>query len=203
MATEKRLKILTEAETTELFGPPILNSNDQRFFFTLNEIELAQGLKIRRRDQRCMFVLLGYFKVKPVTLSPGYHQIKHDIKYVCSEVFPGSGLSPFNLTQKTRIRIYHRIFELAGYQRWESKRHSAALAIDLSEYAQAWAQPRSLFDRAIEYLSALKIGIRILLNRREFHPAQIRSQGISEIADANYSVAVLGVISRLICAPNW
>ena len=38
-------------------------------------------------------VLLGYFKVKPITLSLGYHQIKHDIKYVCSEVFPGSGLA--------------------------------------------------------------------------------------------------------------
>ena len=78
---------------------------------------------------------------------------------MCSEVFPGSGLSPFNLTQKTRVRIYHRIYELAGHQRWENERHSAALTKDLSEHAQAWAQPRSLFDRAIEYLSVQKISI--------------------------------------------
>ncbi len=160
MTTEKRLKILTEAEIVDLFGPPALNQNDQRFFFTLNDIELAQCQKIRRRDQRCMFVvLLGYFKVKPISLSPGYHQIKHDIKYVCSEVFPGSGLSPFNLTQKTRVRIYHRIYELTNHQRWENERHSAALTIDLREHAQAWAQPRALFDRAIEYLAAQKISI--------------------------------------------
>lgn len=160
MPTEKRLKILTEAEIADLFGPPVLNLNDQRFFFALNEIELAQCQKIRRRDQRCMFVvLLGYFKVKPITLIPGYHQIKHDIKYVCSEVIPGSGLSPFNLAQKTRVRIYHRIYELAGHERWENERHSAALIKDLSEHARAWAQPRSLFDRAIEYLSVQKIGI--------------------------------------------
>jgi len=73
MPTEKRLKILTETEIADLFGPPTLNSNEQRFFFALNEIELIHCQKIRRRDQRCMFVvLLGYFKVKPITLSPGY-----------------------------------------------------------------------------------------------------------------------------------
>jgi len=73
MPTEKRLKILTETEIADLFGPSTLNSNDQRFFFALNEIELIHCQKIRRRDQRCMFVeLLGYFKVKPITLSAGY-----------------------------------------------------------------------------------------------------------------------------------
>ena len=155
MATEKRLKILTEAEIGDLFGPPVLNNNDQRFLFTLNDYELAIAHKIRRRDQRCMFVvLLGYFKVKPITLSPGYHQIKQDIKYVCSEIFPGSGLRPFNLTQKTRVRIYQRIYKLTYHQRWENDRHRAALAKDLIEHAQAWVHPRSLFDRAIEYLSA-------------------------------------------------
>lgn len=160
MAIEKRIKILTEAEIADLFGPPVLNENDQRFFFTLNDHELAISQKIRRRDQRCMFtVLLGYFKVKPITLSPGYHQIKHDVKYVCSEVFPGPGLRPFNLTQKSRVRIYQRIYELTNHHRWENELHSAALTTDLSEHAQVWAQPRSLFDRAIEYLSAQQISI--------------------------------------------
>ena len=70
MPTEKRLKILTEAEIADLFGPPELNPNDQRFFFALNEIELAHCQKIRRRDQRCMFVvLLGYFKVTLCSVS--------------------------------------------------------------------------------------------------------------------------------------
>ena len=119
MATEKRIKILTETEISELFGPPTLNSNDQRFFFALNDAELAECKRIRERDHRCMFVvLLGHFKVKPIVLSPGYHQIKQDLKYVCSEVIPGPGLRPFNLTQQTRVRIYQRIFKLTGHQRW-------------------------------------------------------------------------------------
>ena len=160
MATEKRIKILTETEIAELFGPPILSLNDQRFFFTLNDAELAECNRIRERDHRCMFVvLLGYFKVKPIMLSTGYHQITQDLKYVCSETLPGPGFRPFNLTQKARVRIYQRIFKLTGHQRWLNKSHSSALAKDLKEHARAWGQPRSLFDRAIEYLSAQKIAI--------------------------------------------
>lgn len=160
MAIEKRIKILTETEIAELFSSPILNSNDQQFFFTLNDAELAESQRIRDRSNKCMFVvLLGYFKIKPMMLSPGYHQIKQDLKFVCSEVFPGPGLRPFKLTQKARVRIYQRIFKLTGHQRWLNKSHSSALVKDLSEHALAWCHPRSLFDRAIEYLSAQNIAV--------------------------------------------
>lgn len=160
MPTEKRIKILTEAEISELFSPPVLNLNDQRFFFTLNDTELRESKKIRERNHRCMFVvLLGYFKVKPVMLSPGYHQVKQDLKYVYKEVFPGAGFRPFNLTQKARVRIYQRIFKLTDHQRWQEKVHIAELIKSLSEHARFWVQPRSLFDSAIEFLSANKIAI--------------------------------------------
>ena len=49
MTTERRIKILTETEIAELFGPPILNSNDQRFFFAPNDIKLKESQKIRDR----------------------------------------------------------------------------------------------------------------------------------------------------------
>ncbi|MBU3071730.1 Tn3 family transposase, partial [Aestuariicella sp. G3-2] len=68
-------------------------------------------------------------------------------------------LRPFNLTQKTRARIYQRIFRLANHQRWQEKLHCAELIRDLNEQALRWVQPRSLFDRAIEFLSAHQIAI--------------------------------------------
>jgi len=34
MATEKRIKILSEAEIDELYSAPVFNESDQRFFFT-------------------------------------------------------------------------------------------------------------------------------------------------------------------------
>lgn len=89
----------------------------------------------------------------------GFHQIKQDLKYICSEVFPGSGLRPFNLTQKSQVRIYQRIFKLTYHQRWQEKTHRPRLEKVLKDSADSWIQPRALFDAAIEYLSAHKIAI--------------------------------------------
>ncbi|CAH5705940.1 TPA: DUF4158 domain-containing protein [Klebsiella pneumoniae] len=83
MAFEERVQILSEAEQDELYGPPAFTSADQRFFFSLNDKELAIAKSLRHRGQRYMLVvLLGYFKAKPVVLNPGFHQIKQDLKYV-------------------------------------------------------------------------------------------------------------------------
>ena len=106
-----------------------------------------------------LVVLLGYFKAKPVALSPGFHQIKQDLKYVHQTVLPGPGCRPFNLTPKENERIYQRIFQLCNYQRWNAKEHGLALSAYLSQQARAWTVPRHLFDAAIEYLAGQKIAI--------------------------------------------
>ena len=83
MAYKERVQILSDAEQSDFYNPPIFASNDQRFFFALNDQELTVANKLRNRGLRYMFVvLLGYFKAKPVVLNPGFHQIKHDLKHV-------------------------------------------------------------------------------------------------------------------------
>jgi TnpA family transposase len=160
MAIEKRIKILSEVEVLEFYGPPIFTANDQRFFFTLNDKELEDSKKIRDRRMRCMFALLwGYLKAKPIVLSLSYHLIKHDLKHIAQHVFTGVGFAPFNLTQKEKDRVYHKIFMLSGYQGWSAKNHLEALLMYLKEQSQAWLDPRHLFDSVIEYLSVQKIAI--------------------------------------------
>ena len=121
MAFEERVQILSTAEQDEFYGPPIFTISDQRFFFALNDKERSVANSLRHRAQRCMFVvLLGYFKAKPVVLSLSFGQVKHDLKYVYQTVLPGPGFRPFNLSQKESDRIYQRIFQLCGYQRWNA-----------------------------------------------------------------------------------
>jgi len=160
MAFEERVQILSEVEQDEFYGPPAFTTADQRFFFSLNDKELAIAKSLRHRGQRYMLVvLLGYFKAKPVVLHPGFHQIKQDLKYVYQTILPGPGCRPFNLTPKENERIYQRIFQLCNYQRWNAKDHGAALSAYLSQQARAWTAPRHLFDAAIEYCSRQKIAI--------------------------------------------
>lgn len=160
MAFEERVQILSTAEQDEFYGPPIFTISDQRFFFALNDKERSVANSLRHRAQRCMFVvLLGYFKAKPVVLSLSFGQVKHDLKYVYQTVLPGPGFRPFNLSQKESDRIYQRIFQLCGYQRWNAKNHVTALNTHLTQQAGAWTAPRHLFDAAVEYFSSQKIAI--------------------------------------------
>lgn len=160
MAFKERIQILTTAEQSDLYDPPILSVNDQRFIFTINDKERDECLKFRSRHMRCMFVvLLGYFRIKPVVINPGYHQIKQDIQYVAQTVLPGAGLKPFNLTPKENERIYQRIFQPREYQRFRTRPHSEMLFEYLQQQYQLWAFPRYLFDSATEYLSNHQIAI--------------------------------------------
>ncbi|MBM5770893.1 DDE domain-containing protein [Klebsiella pneumoniae] len=44
---------MSEAEQDELYGPPAFTSADQRFFFSLNDKELAIAKSLRHREGRC------------------------------------------------------------------------------------------------------------------------------------------------------
>ncbi len=160
MTTEKRIKILTESEVQEFYSAPPFTANDQRFFFAFDDRERELCKKVRERRTRCMLaLLLGYFKAKPVVLTPRYHQVKADLKYITQNVFSGSGFTPFTLNQKEKDRLYSRIFKLTGYQGWSSNIHLPALLDYLNDQAQVWLAPRYLFDSAIEYPSKHKIAI--------------------------------------------
>ena len=160
MTIEKRIKILTKSEVQEFYRPPTFTVNDQRFFFALDDREQGVCKKVRQRRSRCMLtLLLGYFKAKPVVLTPRYHQVKADLKYISQDIISGPGFTPFTLTQREKDRLYSRIFELTGYQGWSANTHISPLLDYLNDQAQAWLTPRHLFDSAIEYLSKHKIAI--------------------------------------------
>ena len=58
MAVQKRVLILNEAELKAFYGNPCLTTNDQRYFFALNDKERKAANQFRARRQRCMFVVL-------------------------------------------------------------------------------------------------------------------------------------------------
>nr|WP_320408111.1 DUF4158 domain-containing protein [Moraxella osloensis] len=54
----------------DLYSVPSFNESYQRFYFALNDKELAELSRIRQRKYRCVAVaLLGYFKCKPILLN--------------------------------------------------------------------------------------------------------------------------------------
>ena len=126
MAIKNELSILTKAEQLDLYSPPLLSLEQQRLYFTPNEIELTELKSIRLRNHRCYFIaLLGYFKSKPVILSPSFNLIFDDMQFISTQVQGGKGIRPFSINKMQRDRIYQRILRLLNYQKWDESLHFA------------------------------------------------------------------------------
>eukprot|EP01086_Lenisia_limosa_P011649 TRINITY_DN379_c0_g1_i10.p1 TRINITY_DN379_c0_g1~~TRINITY_DN379_c0_g1_i10.p1 ORF type:complete len:1007 (-),score=93.96 TRINITY_DN379_c0_g1_i10:801-3821(-) len=160
MSRDKRLSILTAAEVEDLYGVPSFNESYQRFYFMLNDKELAELSRIRQRKYRCVAVaLLGYFKCKPILLNPSYKSMQDDLAFIARFHFKDLKFRRFSLKADQKSRIYERVLSIAGVNSWKDKQHQPRLVEHLLVCAESWVAPRALFDAAIEYLAHQKIAI--------------------------------------------
>lgn len=160
MSRDKRLSILTAAEIEDLYSVPSFNESYQRFYFALNDKELAELSRIRQRKYRCVAVaLLGYFKCKPILLNPSYKSMQDDLAFIARFHFKDLKFRRFSLKADQKSRIYERVLSIAGVNSWKDKQHQPRLVEHLLVCAESWVAPRALFDAAIEYLAHQKIAI--------------------------------------------
>ena len=112
MSRNKRLSILTAAEVEDLYGVPSFNESYQRFYFMLNDKELAEISRIRQRKYRCVAIaLLGYFKCKPVLLNPRYKSMQDDLVFIARFHYRDLTFRRFslNLTKNpVSMRVFYR-----------------------------------------------------------------------------------------------
>ncbi len=160
MAYTERLQILIESEINDLYSPPSFTLEERRFYFSLNDKESKAVKSLRNRAHRCFFVaLLGYFKSRPVILSPSFGDIEDDLQFIAKEQLQGHGIRRFSLNQRQRDRLYQKVFELLNYNKWQVQKHRIDLITHLQQSAKAWIEPRYLFDATTEYLSLHRIAI--------------------------------------------
>jgi TnpA family transposase len=160
MLKERRLSILTAAETDELYSVPSFSDADQRFFFNLSDRALLEINRIRDRKYRITAIaLLGYFRSKPILLSPNFKSMQADLRFIADRYLDGMRFRRFSLKADQKSRIYDRILSILEVETWNDRTHETGLTERLLEHAETSAAPRALFDAAIEYLAFNKIAI--------------------------------------------
>ena len=160
MTSQRRLSILLDSEIKDLYGVPQYSLDEQRVYFSLNDIEERTANSIRNRAHRCFFTaLLGYFKTKPVVLSPSYGDVEKDIKFIAQEIYPDFKFKRFSLTQKQKDRFYQKVFILLNYNAWDNTEHELDTLTYLKQVAKSCIEPRYVFDACIDYLAQKHIAI--------------------------------------------
>jgi len=84
----KRIKILSEAEISDLYSLPQFTLEERIIYFSLNKQEKLLIQKIPDLPSKVHAILqLGYFKAKGRLFSFKYHDVLPDIDYILTQYF--------------------------------------------------------------------------------------------------------------------
>lgn len=98
-----RLSILTAPEIQDPYFIPKLNAQEQEYFFTLTDEELAIVNRLNTTRNRIHLILmLGYFRVKRVCLIYQWHEISDDYNHVAQRHYSKASKRNKNLKRQTR-----------------------------------------------------------------------------------------------------
>ena len=94
----ERLSILAAPEIQDLYSIPKLNAQEQEYFFTLTDEELAIVNRLNTTRNRIHLILmLGYFRIKRACLVYQWHEIVDDYYHVARRYYPKASKKKKNL----------------------------------------------------------------------------------------------------------
>ncbi len=98
----ERISILAAPEIQDLYSIPKLNAQEQEYFFTLTDEELAIVNRLNTTRNRIHLILtLGYFRIKRVCLIYQWHEIADDYLHVAQRYYPKASKRNKNLNRQT------------------------------------------------------------------------------------------------------
>ena len=121
MKNTQRLQILSEHEVLAIYGRPIFNELEQRHYFSLSELELAD-LRLRAvngkdTSSKLYFILqLGYFKAKHLFFQFNYINVKKDADFILNIYMPNDMIPTKLPTRKVQVSTRLNILSLLGFQ---------------------------------------------------------------------------------------
>ena len=205
MPYSKRLTVLHEAEINDLYGIPSLSLEEKRIGFALNDLELDVIQSIRARKYKCYAIaLIGYFKIKPIQLSPTYKELQKDLAFIAEEYFPQFKVPRFSVSRMQKARIYDKILSLLNFEAWNAKQHQEPLISHLQQVAKSWIEPRFLFDACTEYLARNHIAIPkyTVLQRIISQVIRLERQRISDTLKVTISDELTSNLAELVDGEN-
>ncbi len=118
----KRIKILSEAEISDLYSLPQFTLEERIIYFSLNKQEKLFIQKIPDLPSKVHAILqLGYFKAKGRLFSFKYHDVLPDIDYILTQYFVIQDKYESILLKAKKEETNKRILALLNYRTFDAK----------------------------------------------------------------------------------
>lgn len=153
----KRVKILEEHETNDIFGMPIFTNEEIDFWFDFDEEELTLINSRKKLESRLdIMVQLVYFKIRKQFFE--YDINAQDIRYVTKKFF--NETNEIHKIGKTQIFENRKlILSYFHFTQFDSKVHISLLLSYAKNLIKKSQDPKFLLDECLNYLNQNNITI--------------------------------------------
>jgi hypothetical protein len=158
MTNIKQFSLLSESEITNLYARPDFNSDEQKLYFSMNQIELDALSHYSTTKTRVAFILqLAYFKTKHQFFNFKFEDVHADVQYILVKFFKITRLKlKGNITRQYLNMQKQIILNLFNYQDCSLKQ-SSLIGAHLCELLRYYPKGHDTFRQLLVYLENQKI----------------------------------------------
>jgi hypothetical protein len=151
--------ILSDDQIQKLYSAPRVADHEREEVFFLNDLESDMLLPKEKPVIKVYYILLlGYFKLHPVRVSPGIEASRGDVEFIRSKYFPGENVKPIELSANQKYKIYSKIFDAVDIKRYDDET-DLALKDFVGRIVVNHYDVVSLFDEALDWLAIKNVEI--------------------------------------------
>ncbi|MCP3659466.1 MAG: DUF4158 domain-containing protein [Bacteroidetes bacterium] len=117
--SEKRLKVLTSTEYSEIYERPVFTLEDRNYYFKLDEAELSHIIKSKSIIVQVSFILqLGYFKYSYRFFNFNFLDCKEDSEYIIKRYFDNYDFKSLKriCSEKTILKQRNEILKFLSFK---------------------------------------------------------------------------------------
>lgn len=148
----RRLNILTQAEIDAFSAIPTLSDAEKDHYFHLNDEESSVFTGRESFAIKAVFILFfGYFKFRPMVVSPTADDARDDFLHICNTHFPGEDLELVLPSPMQKSRMYDKIFNACGTRRFTPAFRERLLKKAV-EHVRIDIDRRAIFDALMTFV---------------------------------------------------
>ena len=168
MTSTKRIYLLSEAESADLYARPNFNSEERELYFSMNQIEIDALSHYSTTKTRVSFILqLAYFKAKHQFFTFEFEDVRVDVEYILFNFFKVTNLTLLGAISRQSIGLQKQvILNLFNYQDFSVKQADLTEA-HLWELLRYYPKGHDTFRQLLAYFDNQKIIIPTYRNLQD------------------------------------
>jgi len=158
LSKTKRLRILTETETNDLYSRPQLTEEERISLFELNhEEQKILTSNIENATKVDAIIRFGYFRKKQQFFSFDLDEVSEDVNHIIQRYFESVTLSKNSIGRASKLNNQQWVLRVTGYTLFNQAQHGSILLKKAEKLCRLSVNPVFIFQELVTEITQKKI----------------------------------------------